>query len=197
MNTVQVRLEQIERSMKNILGLQPLQGTVGGSSTEQDVSSDINLVSSPPCEESIPARPLNTAERTGDSAPIPFLFAFLSEFATPIWFSAKGIALVDGTNVDRLCDFLLQSLRMVQVGQFRVPTIYEIFYPFCKGEVLVLLEQALSGRDSLDTFHEHLLKRFIPARQLSQLRVERYERVQAHDESLASYIQSVREAALL
>jgi hypothetical protein len=33
MDTVQERLEQIERSMKNILVLQPLQGTVGGSST--------------------------------------------------------------------------------------------------------------------------------------------------------------------
>jgi hypothetical protein len=105
--------------------------------------------------------------------------------------------VVDGTNVNRLCDFLLQSLRMVQVGQFKVPTIYEILYPFCKREVLVLLEQALSARDSFDTFHEHLLKRFIPARQLSQLRVERYERVQAHNESLGSYIHSVREAALV
>jgi hypothetical protein len=61
----------------------------------------------------------------------------------------------------------------------------------------VLLEQTLSARESFDTFHEHLLKQFIPARQLSQLPVEGYERVQAHNESLGSYIQSVREAALV
>jgi hypothetical protein len=41
------------------------------------------------------------------------------------------------------------------------------------------------------------LTRFVPARQLSQLRVERYERVQASNEPLATYIQSVREAALV
>jgi hypothetical protein len=64
-------------------------------------------------------------------------------------------------------------------------------------EVLALLSQALSGRHSFERFHEQLLTRFVLARQLSQLRVERYERVQASNETLASYIQSVREAALV
>jgi hypothetical protein len=86
---------------------------------------------------------------------------------------------------------------MVQVGQVKFPTIYEILYPFCKGEILVLLVQALAARDGFEILHERLLKRFIPARHLSQLRVERYERVQANNESLGCYIQSAREAALV
>jgi hypothetical protein len=86
---------------------------------------------------------------------------------------------------------------MGQVGQVKVPIIYEILYPFCKGEVLVLLVQTLSARDSFEIFYESLLKRFMPARQLSQLRVGRYERVQANNEPLGSYIQSIRDAALV
>jgi hypothetical protein len=57
--------------------------------------------------------------------------------------------------------------------------------------------QAISAKHSFDTFHERLLKQFIPAHQLSQLRVERNERVQAHTESLACYIQSNCDVALV
>jgi hypothetical protein len=47
------------------------------------------------------------------------------------------------------------------------------------------------------SFHERLLTQLIPARQLSQLRVERYDSVQVHAEWLANYIQSIREVTLV
>jgi hypothetical protein len=196
LDTVQGRLEQLERSMKNILGLQPVQGTVGGSQMQQDVSNEVNLLTSPSSHEASPAGPLDTVERTADSALI-LLFSSQVYQKLPHPFSSllKELPVVDGTNVDRLWEFLLQALRMVHVGQFSMPNIYEVFYPFCKGEVLMLLEQALVATESFEVFHEHLLQRFIPARLLLQLRVERYERVQAHDEPLASYVRAVREAA--
>jgi hypothetical protein len=173
MDTVQERLEQIERIMKNILELQAPQGTEAGSSREQGVSNAIDMASNPPLEESSPALPVNTADGTADSAPIlSFSSHLYQKLPHPFSSLLKDLPVVDGKDVNSLCDFLLQSLRMVQVGQVGVPTIYEILYPFCKGEVLVLLVQALSARDSFDTFHERLLKRFIPARQLSQLWVE-------------------------
>jgi hypothetical protein len=126
-----------------------------------------------------------------------FDFSLYQKLPHPLSSLLKNLPAVDGKDVNSLCEFLLLSLRMVQVAQVKVPTIYEILYPFCKGEVLALLLQALSDGHSFDRFHEQLLKRFVPARQLSQLRVERYERVQASNEPLASYIQSVREAALV
>jgi hypothetical protein len=76
-------------------------------------------------------------------------------------------------------------------------TIYEILYPHCSGKVLGMLTQALTGSGSFDVFHERLLRQFIPVRQLSQLCIERYERAQAEGESLAVYIQSIRDAALI
>jgi hypothetical protein len=74
--------------------------------------------------------------------------------------------------------------------------IYEIVYPYCRGELLAFVTKAITGRLSFETFHAQLLGQFIPSRQLSQLRVERYERVQGEEEPLASYVQSIRYSAL-
>jgi hypothetical protein len=53
---------------------------------------------------------------------------------------------------------------MSKVGHIVAPTIYEMLYPYCRGEVLGLLTQALTAGDSFDIFHERLLRQFIPAR---------------------------------
>jgi hypothetical protein len=74
--------------------------------------------------------------------------------------------------------------------------ISEIVYPYCRGELLAFVTKAITGILSFETFHAQLLGQFIPSRQLSQLRVERYERVQDEEEPLASYVQSMRDAAL-
>jgi hypothetical protein len=60
-----------------------------------------------------------------------------------------------------------------------------------------MLTQALTTVESFDSFHARLLRHCVPVRQLAQLRVEKYERVQAKGEQLAMYIQSVRDAALI
>jgi hypothetical protein len=104
---------------------------------------------------------------------------------------------VDGSDVNVLYDFLLKVIRIVQVGQLTAPTIYELLYPCYSGATLDLFMQAISAKHSFDIFHVRLLKQLIPARQLSQLFVERYEWVQADVESLACYIQSIRGVTLV
>jgi hypothetical protein len=56
---------------------------------------------------------------------------------------------------------------------------------------------AVTPRESINFFHASLLRQFIPSRQISQLRTEKNERVQVEGESLATYVQSVRDAALV
>lgn len=107
----------------------------------------------------------------------------------------KELPLVDGSNVELLCDFLLKAVHLQQDGQIRVPNIYELLYPYCKGEVLLLLRQALAASESFPVFHARVLNRCVPRRQLGQLRFEQYERAQAEGESLAKYCQAVRDAA--
>jgi len=91
-----------------------------------------------------------------------------------------------------LCGFLLKVINICKVGQ-----ISELLYPYCRGELLTCLNQALEEREQFDHFHARLLHHFIPARQLSILRMEKYERVQGEQESLAMYVQAVRDAALV
>jgi hypothetical protein len=96
-----------------------------------------------------------------------------------------------------LYDFLLKVIKLRQVRLIVESTLFELLYPCCQGELLVLLTQALTLREQFDSFHERVLLQFIPARQLCQLRVELYERVQREGESLSMYIQSVKNAALV
>ena len=75
--------------------------------------------------------------------------------------------------------------------------MYEIMYLYCHCELLAFVTKAITVILSFETFHAQLLGQFIPSRQLSQLRTERYERVQCEGEPLATYVQSIRDAALM
>jgi hypothetical protein len=57
--------------------------------------------------------------------------------------------------------------------------------------------QVIAAAEPFETFHDRLLKLCIPWRQLEQLRISRYGRVQAEGESFASYVQSVQDAGLI
>jgi hypothetical protein len=68
-------------------------------------------------------------------------------------------------------------------------------YPHCRGEILDLLIKAVQNRDSFETFHRQVLEQIITPCQRLQLRILRYERIQGATESLAQYVQSIRETA--
>jgi hypothetical protein len=96
--------------------------------------------------------------------------------------------VIDGNRIDRVWEFVIKAWTLCKMGQFNVPVIYELLYPFCKGEAAHLLMQALAQKLPFEGFHACLIKHFIPERQLAQLRIDRYERVQAEGESLGVYI---------
>jgi hypothetical protein len=139
------------------------------------------------------------------AAALPFVQS-VSQVFTPQYYQRfphlltqllKELPVVDGTEVKRLCDFLLKILKIHQVGQRPDQNIYELLYPYRRGELLVFVTNALSARESFETFHARLLVQFIPARQIPPLRAERYERAQFEGESLATYVQRIKDAALM
>jgi hypothetical protein len=119
-----------------------------------------------------------------------FYFSCYQNLPHPVGQLVKEFTIIDGCSVHHLCDFLLKILKIRQVGLIEVPTICELMYPYCKGEALALLTQALMA-------YTRILKQFIPVRLFSELRIEKYERVQREGESLANYILAVRNAALI
>jgi hypothetical protein len=122
---------------------------------------------------------------------------FYQRLPHPLSRLLKELPVVDGTDVKLLCDFLLKVLKIRQVGQMPDQTIYEVMYPYCRGELLAFVTNALTATESFEKFHARLLGQFIPARQISHLRAERYERAQFEGEPLATYVQCIRDAALM
>jgi hypothetical protein len=68
---------------------------------------------------------------------------------------------------------------------------------YVDSEALHLLMQARAQNFSFEAFHASLIRHFIPDRQLAQLRIDTYERVQAEREPLGKYNQDIRDAALV
>jgi len=114
-----------------------------------------------------------------------------------VTYPLKELPQVDGCKVEVLYEFLLKVIHLRQVSQVRVPQIYEILYLHCKGEVLVLLRQALANAEEFDSLHSHLLEHCVPERQLSQLKLDRYERGQREGEPFVKYSQTIQDAALV
>jgi hypothetical protein len=115
----------------------------------------------------------------------------------PLNYLSKELPVVDGNDPRVLCNFLLKVINILKVGHIQEPTIYELLYPYCKGEMGALLKQSLTACEKLDLFHARILRQFVPVRRLSQLRRDMYGRVQQHGESLAMYVQAVSDAALV
>jgi len=75
--------------------------------------------------------------------------------------------------------------------------VYELMYPYCKGELQCLVTQAISNKENFENFHERLLRHFIPVRATPCLRRAKYERVQGQDEHFFSYVEAITDVALV
>jgi len=82
-----------------------------------------------------------------NAATLPSLGQGASQVFTPHFYQRlphllshllKELPVVDSTDVNLLCDFLLKVLKIRQVGQMTDPNIYEIMYPYCCGDYWVL-----------------------------------------------------------
>jgi hypothetical protein len=136
--------------------------------------------------------------RSTDSINFPPLTSQLyQKIPHPLSSAIKEMTTIDGSCIDRLWQFVLKAWALSKMGQFNIPVIYEILFPFCKGEALHLLMQARAQNLPFETFHASLIRHFIPDRQLAQLRMDTYERVQAEHEPLSKYVQDIRDAALV
>jgi len=122
---------------------------------------------------------------------------FYQRLPHPLSNLIKELPVVDGTEVNRLYEFLLRVLKVRQVGQMSDSAIYELMYPYCRDELLFLETQAINTKKNFENFYDRLLRHFIPAREMSYLRMARYKRVQAEGEHFFSYVQAIRDAALV
>jgi hypothetical protein len=75
--------------------------------------------------------------------------------------------------------------------------IYEVMYPYCRVGLVTVVSNAMAGMERCEILYARILEQFVPARQLTQLRNETHEKVQSEGKSLASYMQSMGNAAFV
>ena len=121
---------------------------------------------------------------------------FYQRLPHPLSHLLKELPVVDGTDVKLLCDFLLKVIKLGQVGQMNDSAIYKLLYRNCRGELLGLVTQANDSRETYVDFLARSLGHFIPSREMSQLTIARYERVQSVGEQFSNYVQAIKDAAL-
>jgi hypothetical protein len=68
----------------------------------------------------------------------------------PLGHLLKELSVVNGTDVNLLCDFLLKVHKIRQVGQLSDQTIYEVMYPYCRGELLAFVTNIITTRESFE-----------------------------------------------
>jgi hypothetical protein len=66
-------------------------------------------------------------------------------------------------------------------------------FPHCTGELLCAVEQVIKTKEKFQDIHAPLLKQFIPSRQMTRIRIAKYERVQKDGEPFSVYVQSIKD----
>jgi len=122
---------------------------------------------------------------------------FYRRLPHPLSHLLKELPVVDGTDGNLLCDFLLKVIKIIHVGQMNESATYELMYRYCRDELLGLVTQAINTRETFEDFHVRSLGHFIPSREMPQLRIARYERVQSVGEQFSNYVQAIKDAALV
>lgn len=204
---VRERLDSIESSLPNLDGThhtaQEEEGSLPADNTSQEeVPTQDNRL----CEQSqdrIGTGRVSTMTGAGQMTSVneenrqmftPHLYQRLPH---PLSHLLKELPIVDGMDANILCEFLLKVIKIRQAGQMNDSAVYEVMYPYCRGELLALVTQAVNSREKFENFHARLLRHLIPSREMSHLRITRYERVQLEEESFSNYVQAIKDAGLV
>jgi len=179
----------------DLLGIEDRQNTGDVSTVTTDVNNDTGVQMAQVAQAGAGIN-VATLPSLGQGASQVFIPHFYQRLPHPLSHLLKELLVVDGTDGNLLCD-LLKVLKVHQVGPMTDLTVYEIMYPYCRGELLAFVTDAITAIESFEIFNARLLGQFIPSRQISQLRAERYKRVQFEGEPLATYVQSIRDEALM
>ena len=181
------QLNPLAEARTDIGTVSTVMGTLGresGTASEQMAPRDVGIV----------AAPVRASEDCMKQVFSPQLY---QRFPHALSSVIKELSVVDGTEVNGLYNFLLRLIKVRQVAQMNDSAMYELMFPYCKGELQCLVTQAISNKENFENFHDRLLRHFIPVRETSCLRMARYERVQGEGEHFFCYVQAIRDAALV
>ena len=140
------QLNEIEKIMANAMDGERFEAKLGDRSDSKQ-GNMAEVAPHPPLIE------IPTQGRQGmEEVRTPFKADFYQKLPHPLaqWF--KELPVIDGSKINLLC--------IRQFGLFSEPIIYEVLYPYCQGEPLIVLSNALTRKEPFDSFHARLLQTF-------------------------------------
>jgi hypothetical protein len=160
MEEAHMKESEMERSLQNIMELLSGQAPTPQNTSQQEVGRSGNLNNNPARDESASVEPRDPQNMLAGSDPVHnFGSNIYQKLPHPLLQQIKELPIVDGTDVDKLLDFLLGMIRLNQVGQWQVPMIYEVVYSHCRGKVLDLLIKAIAVCENLKFFTKRFYSR--------------------------------------
>ena len=118
-----------------------------------------------------------------------------NKIPNPVEKLLRELISVDGMDVRLLLRFLAQVLNIRNIFSLPDVQLLAMIYPYCKGPLSTQVRDALQAGQTFDDFHNNLILFFIPRRMFDSLRQELFGRLQKEEETLAEYVESIKEAA--
>jgi hypothetical protein len=163
MEAAREKTKEMEEALQNIVERLGGQASTTSQTSQQENGRSLDFMPSPAREELSAAEPPKVSSDRVEPVMVgPFGAISYQKLPHPLGPQIKELPVVDGSNVDKLLEFFTGVFRLKQVGQWNVPTIYELLYPHCRGEILDLLIKAVQNRDSFEKFHGQVLEQIIP-----------------------------------
>jgi hypothetical protein len=119
----------------------------------------------------------------------------LNKIPNPVEKLLKELISVDGMDVRLLLRFLAQVLNIRNIVSLPDAQLLAMIYPYCKGPLSARVRDAIQKGQTFDDFHNNLILFFVPRRMFDNLRQEFFGRLQKEEETLAVYVESIKEAA--
>lgn len=122
--------------------------------------------------------------------------SFYSKLPNPAAKLLSDLPCIDGLFVNSLLKFLRIVLRILSAFPELKSHIFSLLVPHARGPFLECLLRNRST-NNFDSFHNQVIKNFIPERQLLNFQQTLFWRKQADNENLADYISDIKETAVL
>jgi hypothetical protein len=108
----------------------------------------------------------------------------------------KHLPSVDGFEVKALFQFLQKVIGIRTVLNVTDSVLLQVIYPYCRNTLNTRIQYTLCNGWSFNQLHEDVICSFVPRRRFDRLR-QMFGRLQREAESLAAYVESIRQAALV
>jgi hypothetical protein len=171
----------------------------GARSRESSVATSVQDTRTEPTKERVPpisgkVSSLSNSRQGQNPLVLPWRF---NKLPHPVDRMLKQLPSVDGSEANALLQFLQRVIEIRAVCNITNQVLLQVICPYYKKLLSSRIKHALSHDWSFDQFHGDVICSFVPRRRFNRLKQEICGRLQREQESLATYFEDFKQAALV